>query len=269
MHLPLSAYVARFGLRLVFINVLGEQLGLPVPAIPTLVVVGALAMERDFHAWQALALAALASIIADSIWFFLGRRHGFRILKTLCKISLSPDSCVRQTTLLFEKWGMPSLLVAKFVPGFSTVAPPMAGAIGASYLTFLLFDGGGALLWAGTAIGIGMVFHGAVDRVLEALTSMGGWALVLLGGVLALFIAWKWWQRLRFFKVLRMARIGVDELEKLIGSGESPLVLDVRTQAARHADPRRIPGARAMTFEQIGEQLADLPLNREIILYCT
>ncbi len=269
MHVPFSTYVARHGLPLVFVNVLGEQLGLPIPAMPTLIVAGALAAERNFRASNALLIAVFASVLADSVWYLLGRRYGFRVLKTLCRVSLSPDSCVRQTTLLFEKWGMPSLLVAKFVPGFSTVAPPLAGAVGASLPAFLLFDSGGALLWAGAAIGVGMVFHRAVDRILAFLTSLGGWALVLLGGALLVFVAWKWWQRRRFYKFLRMARITVADVSTLMDAGEKPLVLDVRTDAARRADPRRIPGARPMTFDRISENLRDLPLDRDIILYCT
>src|SRR5712691_3803501 len=221
-------YVARHGLPLVFGTVLGEQLGLPIPAMPTLIVAGALAIEKNFRASHALLLAVLASVIADMVWFLLGRRYGFRVLRTLCRISLSPDSCVRQTTTFFEKWGMPSLLVAKFVPGFSTVAPPLAGAIGGSLFSFVVFDAGGALLWAGAGLGAGMVFHRAVDRVLDVLSSMGSWALVVLGFALALFVAWKWWQRRRFYALLRMARISVGDLYRLLESGEPPLVLDVR-----------------------------------------
>jgi len=262
-------YVARHGLPLVFANVLAEQLGLPIPAMPTLVVAGALAVERNFRASQALLLAVVASVLADLVWFFLGRKQGFRILRTLCRISLSPDSCVRQTTALFERWGMPSLLVAKFVPGFSTVAPPLAGAIGASLFSFVLFDAGGALVWAGAGIGAGMLFHRAVDRVLDFLSAMGSWALVVIGIALALFVGWKWWQRRRFYAFLRMARITVDELGKLLDSGENPLVLDVRTAGARHADPRRIPGARVLTFDQIPQRAEELPLDRDLILYCT
>jgi membrane protein DedA with SNARE-associated domain len=269
MSIPFSTYVARHGLPLIFVNVLGEQLGLPIPAMPTLIVAGALAVERNFRASLALLLAVLASVIADGVWFLLGRRHGFRILKTLCRVSLSPDSCVRQTTLLFEKWGMPSLLVAKFVPGFSTVAPPLAGAVGASLPAFLVFDAGGALLWAGTGIGLGMLFHRAVDRVLAFLTSLGGWALVLLAVALLVFIAWKWWQRRRFYEALRMARISVGDVARLFDTGEKPLVLDVRTDAARRADPRRIPGARSLTFDRLPEHLQDLPFDHDIILYCT
>jgi hypothetical protein len=190
-------------------------------------------------------------------------------LKTLCRVSLSPDSCVRQTESLFERWGMPSLLFAKFIPGFSTVAPPLAGALGASPASFLVYDAGGALLWAGAGVGGGMLFHRAIDRVLVFLTSIGSWAIVILAGALALFVAYKWWQRRRFYKMLRMARITVDELWRLIEDGQSPIVLDVRTAGARSADPRRIPGAAVLDASEIDARLQELSRDREIILYCT
>lgn len=265
----LTEAVTRYGLPLIFANVLAEQLGLPIPAIPTLIVAGALAVERDLSVSRVLLVALLACLIADSIWFLLGRRHGFRILKTLCRVSLSPDSCVRQTSVSFERWGMPSLLVAKFIPGFSTVAPPLAGATGARLPSFLFYDAGGSLLWSGAGVAGGMVFHRAIDRALEFLESIGSWALVLLATALALFIAYKWWQRRRFYRMLRMARISADELYRAIQNGEDPLIIDVRTGGARAADPRRIPGAIPMQLSQLDERLAQLPANREIVLYCT
>ncbi len=265
----LTFYVSKYGLSLVFVNVLLEQLGLPIPAIPVLVVAGALAVERDLSAPRVLLVAVLASVIADALWYALGKRHGFRILKTLCRVSLSPDSCVRQTTSIFEKWGLPSLVVAKFVPGFSTVAPPLAGAINARFLPFLAYDGAGAFVWAGAGVVAGMVFHRAIDRGLEFLTGIGSRALVLVGAALIVFVAVKWWQRRRFYKLLRMARISPEELHRLMDEGRNPVVLDVRTAGAHLSDPRRIPGAKLLQLSDIPERLAGLPQDREMILYCT
>ena len=265
----LTQYVLTYGLPLIFGIVLLEQLGAPIPAIPVLIVAGALAVERDLAAWKVLAVAVAASVIADLLWYGLGRAKGHKILKTLCRISLSPDSCVRQTESVFERWGMPSLLVAKFIPGFSTVAPPMAGATGAPVSSFLLYDAGGALLWAGAGVAAGMLFHHAIDRALSLLASLGSGALVVLVAALGVFVAFKWWQRRRFYQFLRMARITVDDLRNLIDAGKSPIVVDVRTAAARSADPRRIPGAVVMSVDQVDDRVADLPRGREIILYCT
>jgi membrane protein DedA with SNARE-associated domain len=265
----LTQYVITYGLPLIFAIVLLEQLGAPIPAIPVLIVAGALSMDRDLSAWQVLVVAIGASLIADTVWFLLGRSQGQRILKTLCRISLSPDSCVRQTESVFERWGMPSLLVAKFIPGFSTVAPPMAGATRAGVGEFLVYDAGGALLWAGSGVVGGMVFHRAIDRVLAFLTSIGSAAFGLLGAALVVFIAFKWWQRRRFYKVLRMARISVEDLQRLMDEGKSPLVLDVRTVKGRSLDPRRIRGASVLDVHDIDGALKDLPRDRELILYCT
>ncbi|MGH9367793.1 MAG: rhodanese-like domain-containing protein, partial [Thermoanaerobaculia bacterium] len=115
----------------------------------------------------------------------------------------------------------------------------------------------------------GMLFHGAVDRALALLASIGSRAFVLLGAALALFVAFKWWQRRRFYKVLRMARISAEELRRLIDGGQAPVVVDVRTSGARLRDPRRIPGATVMEAAELDARLSELPPDREIILYCT
>jgi len=265
----LTEAVILYGLPLIFGIVLLEQLGAPIPAIPFLVVGGALAVDRDLSAPRILLVAVAASVLADSLWYWLGLRQGNRILRFLCRISLSPDSCVRQTESLFERYGMPSLLFAKFIPGFSTVAPPLAGAAGARFAVFLLYDAGGALLWAGSGVGGGMIFHRAVDRVLRFLASLGGGAFVLLAAALVVFVSAKWWQRRRFYKILRMSRISVEELRELIQTGERPVVLDVRTSGARLRDPRKLPGASVMEASQLDARVSELPRDREIILYCT
>jgi len=164
----LVQYVIRYGVPLVFLNVFAEQLGVPIPAVPALVVAGALTRDGKMSSTNVLIAAVIASLIADFVWYALGRRYGYRILKTLCRISLSPDSCVRDTEARFERWGLKSLLIAKFIPGVSTVAPPLAGAARASWTAFLVYDGIGALIWAGAAVAAGRVFHRAIDRVLLA-----------------------------------------------------------------------------------------------------
>ena len=268
MHALIEA-LARYGLPLVFANVLLEQLGLPVPAIPTLVAAGALSAGGRLSTAALLALAIGASLIADSLWYLLGRRYGYRILKTVCGISLSPDSCVRQTEALFERQGVVSLLYAKFIPGFSTVAPPLAGALRVAFLRFAFFDAGGAALWAGSGIAVGIVFHRAIDTVAEFLEGLGFWSLAIAGALLAAFIAWKWWQRRRFYRFLRMARITPEQLRALIDEGKAPVIVDVRNRTAVQRDPRRIPGAVRLPIEEIDTSIGQLPVDREIVLYCT
>src|SRR5438128_2545790 len=170
----LTPYVIAYGLPLIFGIVLLEQLGAPIPALPVLIVAGALAVDRDLSAVQVLTVAVVASLLADSVWYVLGRLRGQRVLKTLCRISLSPDSCVRQTESIFDRWGMPALLIAKFIPGFSTVAPPLAGAMRGRTSSFLLYDAGGALLWAGAGVAGGMLFLRAIDRGYRPVRPLAG-----------------------------------------------------------------------------------------------
>lgn len=265
----LAAQVMNYGLPFVFLNVLLDQIGLPIPALPTLIVAGALVANGNLSVLQLLIVSLSASLLADSVWYLMGRHYGYRILKTLCQISLSPDSCVRQTEAVFERWGMPSLLVAKFIPGFSTVAPTIAGAMRTRVVLFLLYNGAGVLVWAGTGIGVGMIFHNAIDYIASFLTSLGPRALVILGAALLLFITIKWWERRRFYKSLRMARISVNELHRLMDAGQSPVILDVGSHAPLNLDPRHIPGAIFFEISDLEQKHLEITTDREIILYCS
>ena len=253
--------VITYGVPLVFANVFLEQIGVPVPAVPTLIVAGTLSRNNQISSTHVLVAAIAASLIADFVWYALGRQFGYRILRMICRISLSPDSCVRDTETRFERWGLQSLLIAKFIPGFSTVAPPLAGAAKRSVAAFLLFDGIGAAVWAGAAVAAGRVFFRAIDRIILGLENLGWWAGIILGLLLALFIVMKYAQRRGFYKQLRMARVSVQELKGMIDRGEAPLIIDARSESARNREPHRIPGA--LTVDD------SLQTGREIVVYCT
>jgi membrane protein DedA with SNARE-associated domain len=265
----LIALVLRHGVPLVAANVFLEQIGAPIPAIPTLMIAGALARNGQMSSTHVLVWAVIASLVADSVWFALGRQYGYRILRLLCRISLSPDSCVRDTEANFERWGMKSLLIAKFVPGFSTIAPPLAGATNAGILAFLLYDGVGALLWAGSAVVVGRVFHHAIGSIVDRLENLGGWAVVLVVSIFALFVIVKWWQRIRFIKQLRVARVQPEELKAMLESGVTPLIIDARSAGARKREPRHIPSAIVASPEELIERLQNADPSQEIVLYCT
>lgn len=268
MH-EVTSLLAQYGLAFVFINVFLVQLGAPVPAVPTLMVAGALAVGGGMSLPAIVAVAVAASLLGDLVWYVIGRIYGLRVLRLLCRVSISPDSCVRQTEDRFLRWGAPSLMFAKFIPGFATVAPPLAGALRVKLAPFLGYSSVSAALWAGLAAGAGMLFWRQIDWALAKLEQLGGYALMLIGAALVLFIAAKWWQRRRFFQVLRMARISVDELYRLMEQGHEPVVVDVRSEGARSLDPRRIPNSVAVDMDKLDEVLPQLPPDRDIILYCT
>jgi rhodanese-related sulfurtransferase len=202
------------------------------------------------------------------LWYLAGRLYGRRVMRLLCRISLSPDSCVRQTENHFERWGGSALVLAKFIPGLSGIAPPLAGATRLSWTTFLLLNSLGVVIWAGVAIGAGMLLHAEIDRLIIRMEGLGGWALGTLAVLLAAYVALKWWQRRRLHKMLRIARVTAGELNKLFEGGKRPVVVDVRSSVGRDQDSRFIPGALLMDIAEVESKLEQLPVEREIIFYC-
>jgi membrane protein DedA with SNARE-associated domain/rhodanese-related sulfurtransferase len=257
----------QYGLALVFLNVLIEQAGLPIPAYPTLIVAGAYVAPDTSSILALLGTGVAAAVIADSAWYLAGRSHGLRVLRMLCKVSLSPDSCVTQTESIFVRYGAPSMLFAKFIPGFASVATAMAGAIGMRYPRFVLFDTLGAVLWVGVAIALGQIFRDAIAEMLATLEDLGKYGLALLALALVAYIASKWWRRRQFIRRLRMDRVSVDELREMMDGDGPTTILDVRSPLVQAASGR-IPGARAVDVERIQEGIDGVPRDGEVIVYC-
>ncbi len=282
MH-DLIALVIAHGAGLVFVVTLAARLGVPVPAAPLLVIAGALAVGTpngaagvaSVAAFSTFALAIVASILGDAAWFWAGRRHGYKVLKLLCRISISPDSCVRQSETFITRWGGASLVAAKFVPGVSVVAPPMAGALGMSALAFLGWETLAAAIWAAVLMALGVVFSAQIQQVLELLSTLGVAALEgLAAAVLAylVYLGWRTWRRRVFLRALTMARIEVADLRALLDGGHAPIIIDVRSDGGRAVDARRIPGAIAVALGDVEARVAELRTlagaQREIVLYC-
>src|SRR6202451_3722203 len=234
----LTSAIGQYGLMIVVASVLLNQIGLPIPAEPMLVIAGAIAAEGQISLASLLLCSVIACLAADCCWYLVGERYGIRVLKALCRISLEPDSCVSQTQTRFERWGVNSLIIAKFVPGLSTIAPPMAGAMRIGWLRFIFLSTLSAALWVGAALVAGIVFSSQIEGLLQNLERIGSvtvaGALILLGA----YIAFKWWERRRFFRELRMARISVSELYGLIQAGANPVIIDVRSPSARALEPQ-------------------------------
>lgn len=260
--------LTQYGLLLVFLNVLIEQVGVPVPAVPTLIVASALAANGQLSLPGVVGVALLACLLGDLLWYEAGRRYGGGVMRILCRISLSPDSCVRQSELRFQRWRGGMLLVAKFIPGLSTVAPPLVGAMGLPRSTFVVLDGLGSLLWIAVAAVLGYAFASQIDALLTTLANAGTIALELLAGLLVLYIAVKWWQRQRLLRALRMARITPDELNRAMAGGAAPVVVDVRSEPGRALDSRIVPGALLADPKRVGQMVRGLAPDRELVMYC-
>jgi membrane protein DedA with SNARE-associated domain len=259
----------RHGYAVVFGWVLAEQIGLPLPAVPFLLASGALAGGGHLSLPLVLLAASVASLLGDLFWYWIGRVGGMRVLGWLCKISLEPNSCVIRTQRTFATRGARSLLFAKFVPGYNTVAPPLAGIIGMPLTTFVLFTGLGGVIWAGAFIGLGWVFSAQLELVAAHVARFGSWTLVAGGAALGSWITYKAVGRQLFLRKMKVARITPAQLKAQLDHGEDVMVVDLRDRAGFEAEPWIIPGALALSTEDLEDRHQEIPRGREIVLYCT
>jgi membrane protein DedA with SNARE-associated domain/rhodanese-related sulfurtransferase len=268
--------VARYGPAIVFLNVMGSALGLPVPAMPTLIVVGASVQMMGSathsvlpHLLAVLCIAVAGGLIGDMVWFQGGRRYGDRTLKTICTLSLSRDTCVKKTERFFGRWGVRVLIVAKFIPGLSLVSVPLAGAMGVRARSFILHDGLGVALWAGVGLALGVIFSAQLEMLFGMMSVFGRRAALFIGVALVLYVAYRWWRRKMLMKTLEQARITVDELYSMMANEPVPIVFDIRSTEKRMLDPFVIPGSIHADERELAEIVKNYDPGHKIIIYCS
>ena len=262
-------WLERYSVVILPALVVAEQIGIPLPAVPALLIVGALAAQGRGNLSLVIGAIALVALAVDLVWHELGRRRGARVLSGLCRLTLEPDVCVRRTENLFLRHGVRALLVSKFLPGLTTVMPPLAGVFGVSRLRFVLYDLAGIVLWAGLWAGIGYLFSEAIELVVQRVSALGRTAGILAVGILAGYILLKYLRRWLFLRRLRIARISPEDLKRKLDAGEDVAIIDLRTALDVAAAPHAIPGSRWIAAEALDEHLTEIPRDRELIVYCS
>lgn len=258
-------FLTQHGSILLFVVVLAEQVGLPVPALPFLFAAGALVGTGQMALGVAVGSAVLAALLGDQLWYELGRRRGRRVLNWLCRISLEPTSCVRRTEEFFARHGVHSLIVAKFIPGLSTIAPPLAGIIGLRMPEYLLYNGLGTILWVSTGIGLGYAFSDRLEEAVSVVAHLGPTIALILVGTAAGYVVYRVWHRYRVGR--RVPKLTVHQVTEKISAGEDPIFIDLRPRGARQEVPS-IPGSLSLSVEELIVGYRDLPRDRDVILYC-
>lgn len=262
-------FLLKHGYWVLAVNVFAEQLGLPIPAFPVLLAMGALSGMGSRSFETSMFLATSAAMLSDVIWFRLGRSRGRAILSTLCRLSLEPDSCVSNTKGLFSRFGAPSLMFAKFVPGLGAAAAPLAGLTRMPAWKFLSADAVGAATWSGAYLAAGFIFRNQLEDAAEAVRRMGAGLLFVLLGLLGLYIAWKYYQRQRFIRELRIARVRPEELREMIDSGCDVTIVDLRRAMEVENDRVKLPGALWIAAEDLEDRHTEIPRDKEVVLYCS
>jgi membrane protein DedA with SNARE-associated domain len=262
-------FMIRNGHAVLFAGVFAEQIGLPLPSTPLLLGAGALIAHGKLNIVFSIGLAAVASLLADTLWYYFGRVKGISLLSFLCKISLDRNSCVRKAKDFHVRYGAGSLLVAKFIPGVNTAAPPLAGIFTMNLLRFLFFDALGTFVWVGFFIGLGLLFSKQLDQVVSYIAVFSKNLTLIAIGSLAAYILWKYVQRRRFLYQMRNVNIEPEELREKLEAGDDALIVDVRHSMDFKAEPYGIPGALPIPLEELGNsQHREILQDHEVILCC-
>lgn len=259
----------RYGVVILPALVVAEQVGVPLPAVPGLLAVGALAAKGRANLLLIIGAIAAVALPLDLVWYELGRRRGARLLSKLCRLSLEPDVCVRRTENLFIHYGIRALLLAKFFPGLTTVMPPLAGMLGIPRLRFAMYEVASVLLWAGLWAGTGYAFSDTIEAVARRVGDLGHTVGLMAAGLLAGYVLLKYLRRWLFLRNLRIARISPEDLKEKLAAGEDVTILDLRTALDVAAAPYAIPGSRWIPAEALDEHLSQIPRDRELVLYCS
>lgn len=269
-----TEFFVRHATAILFAWVLAEQLGLPIPSIPVLLTAGTLSAAHRVHTLPALLSVVLACVLADSLWFALGRRYGTRVIRLLCRFSFEASTCIAKTEDYFSRRGAETLLLAKFVPGLSTVAPPIAGQAGMEYSRFLLYDLSGSLLWALSFLLAGRFFGDVARRSQAFFALLSHFAALVFVLMVIGFFLWRVVKQRRFVAQVRELRIDPADVKALIDSTHKepacrPYIVDLRHPLDYLPDPRVLPGAVRIGPTEL-ESMADrIPRDRDVILYCT
>jgi membrane protein DedA with SNARE-associated domain/rhodanese-related sulfurtransferase len=258
----------QYGFSFIFLTVFAESLGLPVPSYPVILVAAGLAAPLHFRLPMIFVVCVLAAMGGDGTWYTLGRSRGRPILRRLCSLSLSPDSCVNRTERLFQRYGIKSLLVAKFVPGLSAIAAPLAGMLKVAPLRFIAADFAGVALWAGSAIALGQVFRTEVEWALEWLGAFGRTGVLILAVLVAGWLLLKWVERRQFYRRLERSRISAPELKQRLERGDAMVIVDLRSDLSYHGDGIKVAGAIWIPPEEFEERFTEIPRGRPVVMYC-
>jgi membrane protein DedA with SNARE-associated domain/rhodanese-related sulfurtransferase len=267
-------FFVQYAYIILFVWVLLEMLGLPIPSVPVLLTAGTVAATHRISGPVALLAVLAACIIGDTFWFYLGRRYGHAVLKLLCRFSFEANTCVVKTERYFERRGAVTLLFAKFVPGLSTVAAPIAGQTGMPYLRFFLYDIAGSVVWALAYLLAGFFFGDIAKRSAPFFAVLGHFAVAIFFVMVFGLMFSRFWKQRVFLKGVRQSRLEPAELLKMIEMAETegnipPFIVDLRHPLDYLPDPRVLPGAVRVSPTELTSHHAHLPRDRDLILYCT
>ncbi len=262
-------FLVQYGSGFIFLWMLLAHLGLPLPAIPIMLAVSALAGLGYISAVNSLLAVFLGALLGDIVLFLISRSRGKHLLGVFCRMAIDPGSCVRKTHLLLLRYGAPFLLAANFIPGVNTISAPLAGTSRMKFPTFVFFDSLGVLFWILVYFALGYYFGEKLEAYVESMLAAVRWIGIVFLISIGLFIIWKFTQGRKFIRQLALLRITPEELKRRPDSGADTMIIDLRDPQEFLEEPRTLPEAVSIPFQDLRRNLAEFPRDREIILVCT
>jgi membrane protein DedA with SNARE-associated domain len=270
MH-DVVSLIAHHGYAVIFLAVMAEAIGLPVPAAVALVAGGAASGAGTLRTPEVLFVAMLAMILGDSLLYILGRYMGWTLLGWLCKVSVNPESCILRSAQSFYKRGKVTLLIAKFIPGVNTMAPPLAGSMKMRIGQFLRLDLAGAALYTAAYFSVGFLFRDFLAAIMEGFQTAGRAVEFTIFVALIAYVAYRIWlyQKNKVYRIV--PRVQVEELVRRLAehNGEDVILVDVRSHGYYDAGSARLKGSIRIEPNNLAEEIKHLPKDKDIYLYCT
>lgn len=262
-------FLENYGYTLIFLWVFADQAALPVPSIPLLVAAGATAAAGQLDLTTVVIVASIATLLADSLWYVLGRYGGSRAITTVCRLSLEPDSCASTTRQAFSRYGPVTLIIAKYLPGVQTLAPASTGFVGVPFLGFLALDALGTAVYLGPFLALGFFFESQVAAMIMLLEDISGG--IGLGFVVLILIygIFKGVQWALFLRGHRLRRLTAEDLDQRMKDGAPTTIVDLRQRLDYEQNPNAIPGSLRIPIDEVPRRRDEIPTRYDVVLVCT
>ena len=255
---------------ILWVAMFARQICLPVPANLFLLTAGAVARGGGLNMSLVLCVGILGCLAGDLVWFEAGRQWGSQIMRILCAFSSDPHYCAQRAHKVFGRWGLRSLILAKFIPGLDGVTPPLAGIEGSERSAFLAYDSLGSFLWTASYAGLGYLFANRLTLIVASMTRFGGVLAAIIGIPLACYVVWRIVIMAHMLRHLRLRRITPLLLNEKIMAGEPIAIIDLLDFEEGHGDRAGIPGAVRMDPARLRSRLrVVVPENLGLVLYCS
>lgn len=266
----MNAWVSQIGAHgylILFAAIFLEAVGFPVPAALALLIAGGATAHGSLYGAYALGGALAAMLVGDTLMFTMGRYTGWWLLGILCRVSVNPEGCILRAADAFYRRGRTLLVIAKFIPGINTMAPPLAGCMNMRVRQFLVLDLAGAVLYIGAYFAVGYLLSDALGALTRGYQFFGRIVTWLIVAAVVIYFALQLWHMFRERGTQRIVLVGAAEAAAAIAAGAS--IYDVRSHGYLDSRAVRIRGSLRLDPHSLHQNTLAFPTGQTAYVYCT